>query len=63
MSNYRISVIAGDGIGPEQTEAAIRVLHRIEEVFHTKLDFVEAEAGDACQKECGNPLQTKRFKR
>jgi 3-isopropylmalate dehydrogenase len=56
MNPYRISVIAGDGIGPEQTEATIRVLHKIEKVSHTSFDFVEAEAGDACQKKHGNPL-------
>lgn len=56
MNPYRISVIPGDGIGPEQTEAAIRVLRRIEEVFHTSFDFVEAEAGDACKKKFGSPL-------
>lgn len=56
MNPYRISVIPGDGIGPEQTEATTTVLRRIEEVFHVRFDFVEVEAGDACQKKCGNPL-------
>ena len=56
MNPYKISVIPGDGIGPEQIEAAISALWAIEKVFHIRFDFVEAEAGDDCQKKCGNPL-------
>lgn len=48
MSNYKIAVIPGDGIGPELTEATLKVLEAAQRKFNLNLDLVEAEAGDAC---------------
>ncbi len=47
-----ITLIPGDGIGPEVTEAAVRVL----EASGVKLKFEEALAGEDAIKEYGTPL-------
>jgi len=56
MVKYRVVVIPGDGIGPEQTEAALEVLNAVQDVTDVKFDFVFAEAGDECLKRRGVPL-------
>lgn len=56
MTAYEISLMPGDGIGPEQTEAAILVLERLKEAFGLSLKFVEAEAGDDCKRRHGSAL-------
>ena len=42
---YKIAVLAGDGIGPEITEQALRVLKLIESKRDVKFDCEEAEFG------------------
>jgi len=56
MTEYKISVIEGDGIGPELTEAALKVLAAAQTKFGLKLKMIEAEAGDACGERRGVPL-------
>lgn len=56
MKKYRISVIPGDGIGPEQVQASLRVLERVREVFGLDFEFVETEAGDGCKRKQGSAL-------
>lgn len=56
MKEYRISVIEGDGIGPELTEATLKVLEAIQARFNLKLKIVETEAGDTCAQRRGVPL-------
>ncbi len=53
---YRIALIRGDGIGPEQAEATLLVLLKLEELLGLKLEIVDVEAGDACMKRTGTPL-------
>ncbi|MCX8153063.1 MAG: isocitrate/isopropylmalate dehydrogenase family protein, partial [Candidatus Bathyarchaeota archaeon] len=48
MNTYKISLIEGDGIGPELTEATLRVLEAAQKNFGIKLEIIEAEAGDIC---------------
>ena len=43
--NYRIAVIAGDGIGPEVTSQAVKVMKRIGEKFGHDFEFTYACAG------------------
>ena len=43
--NYKIAVIKGDGIGPEVTEQAVRVLEHVGEVYGHKFDFEYMLAG------------------
>jgi tartrate dehydrogenase/decarboxylase / D-malate dehydrogenase len=45
MHEFRIAVIAGDGIGREVTPAALRVVHRIEEDCEAKFVFTEFDWG------------------
>jgi 3-isopropylmalate dehydrogenase len=47
MTEYKISLIPGDGIGPELTEATLKVLETVQKKYNIKLTIVEAEAGDA----------------
>jgi 3-isopropylmalate dehydrogenase len=56
VNEYKISVIAGDGIGPELTEATMKVLDAARKKFKLSLSYVEAEAGDACYQKRGVAL-------
>jgi len=56
MSDYQIALIPGDGIGPELTEATLKVLDAVQQRFNLTLNIVEAEAGDACFKRSGVAL-------
>jgi 3-isopropylmalate dehydrogenase len=56
MSSYKIVVIPGDGIGPELTDATLKVLDAVQEKANLKLDIVQAEAGDECFKKRGVAL-------
>ncbi|MGA2572740.1 MAG: isocitrate/isopropylmalate dehydrogenase family protein [Candidatus Methanomethylicaceae archaeon] len=53
---YKIALMPGDGIGPEQTSATLRVLSALEEKTSIKMEFMEAEAGDECLKKRGEAL-------
>lgn len=53
---YKIALMRGDGIGPEQTEATLKVLSALEEVSSFKLEFLEVEGGDECLKRRGTAL-------
>jgi len=46
MTEYKISLIPGDGIGPELSDATKIVLEAIKKKFDIKLKIIEAEAGD-----------------
>jgi 3-isopropylmalate dehydrogenase len=56
MTEYKISLIPGDGIGPELTEATLTVLKAVQEKYNLRLNFIEAEAGDACLSKRGVAL-------
>ena len=56
VTTYTISLMPGDGIGPEQTQATIKVLEKVQELFRLRLQFVEAQAGDACKRKRGTAL-------
>ena len=56
MTEYKISVIRGDGIGPELTDATMKVLDAVQQKFGLKLKMIEAEAGDICCEKRGVPL-------
>ncbi len=43
---YKISLITGDGIGPELSESAISVLNTINEKFDLKFEISKLVAGD-----------------
>lgn len=53
---YKIALMSGDGIGPELTDATLKVLDAVQDEYGVKLDIVKAEAGDACLKKRGAAL-------
>ena len=59
---YKIALIRGDGIGPEQAEATIHVLSTLKNVLNLNFEFIEAEAGDNCKKKRGTPLPDETIK-
>ncbi len=56
MTEYKISIISGDGIGPELTDATLKVLESAQERFGIQLKMIEAEAGDICFEKRGEAL-------
>lgn len=59
---YRISVIPGDGIGPEIVPPVLRVLHDLaEEVGGFSFDFRLFDAGDAIKEKTGVALPEETF--
>ncbi|MDX1813933.1 MAG: isocitrate/isopropylmalate dehydrogenase family protein [Candidatus Bathyarchaeia archaeon] len=56
MSKYKISLIPGDGIGPELSEATIEVLNAVQQKFDITLDIINVEAGDSTFEKTGEAL-------
>jgi 3-isopropylmalate dehydrogenase len=56
MTEYKISLIPGDGIGPELSEATIKVLEATEKKFGLTFKIVEAPAGDIALETLGQAL-------
>ena len=52
MSKYRVTLIRGDGIGPEVVDAALRVL----EATGISMEYEEVAAGEAALRDYGTPL-------
>lgn len=53
---FNIAVLAGDGIGPEITDAAIAVLNKVGDKFGHKFNFKQLLAGGVALDACGNPM-------
>lgn len=60
---YKIVIIPGDGIGPELTEATLKVLEAVQKRFGLSLNIVEAEAGDECFNKYGVALPEETIKK
>lgn len=56
MARFTISLIKGDGIGPEQTTAARKILETISDNSSTKFTINEVEAGDSASAKYGKAL-------
>jgi 3-isopropylmalate dehydrogenase len=56
LSKYSISLITGDGIGPEQAASAKQIMHAISDKSSTKLVVNEVDAGDAALTKHGKAL-------
>lgn len=52
MPSYKVTLIKGDGIGPEVVDAALRVLR----ATGVRIDFEEMPAGEAALEKYGTPL-------
>ncbi len=53
---YRITVFPGDGIGPEVTEQALKILRRVGQAFHLVFETQEALLGGASIDRHGVPI-------
>ncbi len=56
MWDYRVAVLAGDGIGPEVMDEALKVLNKLESIYKLKIDYKEALIGGAAIERTGTPL-------
>lgn len=56
MANYKVAVIPGDGVGPELTEATLKVLETAQEKFNLNFEYTFLEAGDSCLEKRGVAL-------
>ena len=56
---YNIAVLKGDGIGPEVTDATIKVLEAAQESASFRLNFLYGEAGYYCIEKYGTNLPEK----
>jgi 3-isopropylmalate dehydrogenase len=56
MTDYKIALIRGDGIGPELTNATLKVIDAVQKKFGLSLEIIEAEAGDSCFQRKGVAL-------
>lgn len=54
--HYEIAVLAGDGIGPEITAAAVHVLNKAAACYGFTLCYTEAKIGGAAIDDCDVPL-------
>jgi 3-isopropylmalate dehydrogenase len=52
----KIAVLSGDGIGPEVTIQAIKILKTIEKVYEHEFEFTDALVGAIAIDKTGNPL-------
>ncbi len=56
MTNTKITVTPGDGIGPEVTQQAVKVLHAVAQRFDMTLDIQEVPVGGTAYDLAGTPL-------
>lgn len=56
VKTYNIAVLKGDGIGPEVTEATIKVFDAVQKNAEFKLNYLYGEAGAHCIPEHGTNL-------
>jgi 3-isopropylmalate dehydrogenase len=54
--NYKIALVAGDGIGPEVVSCAVKVLEAVEKRYGCQFDFLPLKAGGCAIDEYGEPL-------
>ncbi|HYY97664.1 MAG TPA: 3-isopropylmalate dehydrogenase, partial [Pyrinomonadaceae bacterium] len=55
----KIAVLPGDGVGPEVTEQAVRVLRVVADACGHEFEFTEAAVGGAAIELTGSPLPTR----
>ena len=53
---YKISLITGDGIGPELSESAISVLDTINDKLDLKFEITKLSSGDKALEQTGKAL-------
>jgi 3-isopropylmalate dehydrogenase len=58
MMRLKITVLPGDGIGPEVTAEAVRVLRTVADIYGHNFEFDEKLIGGASIRQVGTPLPT-----
>src|SRR5437870_8757828 len=53
---HKISVLKGDGVGPEVVDATLKVLDAVQKVENVRLEYVMGEAGFNCIEKYGTNL-------
>lgn len=53
---YKIFLMPGDGIGPEVTKSAVKVIEAVSEIFKLNIGFSEGLIGGCSYDKYGNPL-------
>ncbi len=56
MNTYRITVLRGDGIGPEIVNEAVKVLNKVSEKFNFGVEYTDALIGGCAIDAVGEPL-------
>ena len=56
MQNKKIAILAGDGIGPEIMQEAVKVLKLVEQRNDIRFELIEAPFGAGAYFECGHPF-------
>ena len=56
MKNYKIALLAGDGIGPEIMREAVKIFHLVEERNAVTFTLIDADFGAAAYFNCGHPF-------
>ena len=56
MNTYRITVLRGDGIGPEIVNEAVKVLNQVSEKFNFGVEYTDALIGGCAIDAVGEPL-------
>ena len=59
MKEYKVAVVAGDGIGPEIMAEAKKVLDATGEVFDYKIEYKDELIGGIAYDNTGTPLPDK----
>ena len=54
--NLKITVLPGDGVGPEVTAEALRVLRAVAAIHRHRFEFTEKPIGGVAIKQAGSPL-------
>jgi 3-isopropylmalate dehydrogenase len=52
----KLTILPGDGIGPEVTDEAVRVLHRVAEIFSHQLEIIRKNVGGVALTASNDPL-------
>ena len=53
MSRYKVSLIPGDGIGPELTKSASEILEFLNDNTNFKFEIIDVVAGDSALSKYG----------
>src|SRR5665811_1299691 len=56
MKNYKIALLAGDGIGPEIMREAVKVLRLVEQRNDISFELTHADFGASAWFKCGHPF-------